>query len=70
MEMDMERGAGVEPVGEPLQGSGSSRGGQQGVKHLPERWVEAGSVTGLSHRPSFTQLTSYRKAGVEEYLTS
>lgn len=41
--MDMEKGAGVEPVGEPLQGSGSSGGGQQGVNYLPEHWVEVGS---------------------------
>lgn len=42
----MEKGARVEPVGEPLQGSGSSRGsggGQQGVEHLLERWVEVAS---------------------------
>lgn len=64
----MEKGTGVEPV-EPLQGSGSS-GGQQGVKHQPECWVEVGSHDWTFPPVVIHSLTSCRKAGVEEYLTS
>lgn len=63
--MDMEKGAGVEPVGEPLQGSGSSGGsggGQQGVKHLPERWVEVGSRD-WTFPPAVTHLADQLQKG-------